>query len=198
MKRMHALIVTVFGIVLSACAGVPVTDNYYSLVLAANHTSEPIASILVQPRVTVGPVELPSYLAQRAMVMQSGSNQIRAANHHFWAEPLDEAIAKVLVRDISRLSGGVVVERDFSRRAGSANCRLRFVFDSFHATSQSNVVASGRYWLTSSEPIVAKEFKLTRGLTEDGYSHAVTILRGVLLELAESVAETLQGNSNCQ
>ena len=192
MRRSSVLLSAFLVVAMSACATQPVADSYYSLVLAADDAAAPARATAIAPTVIVGPIELPSYLDTRGIAIQSGPNQIRTASHHFWAESLDEEIAKVLVRDISQLSNGVAVERDFGRRSDAVNCRLRFDFDKFHATSWSSVVASGRYWLSSDEFTIVGEFNRARTLTKDGYSNSVTELREILLEVAQIVAETLQ------
>ncbi len=197
MKRSSVFLIAFLVVTLSACATQPVADNYYSLVLAADDVAAPASATTEVPTVIVGPIELPSYLNTRGLAIQSGPNQIRTASHHFWAESLDEEIAKVLVRDISRLSNGLAVERDYGRWSDAVNCRLRFDFDKFHATAWSSVVTSGRFWLTSDESTIVREFNRTRTLTTDGYSNSVTVLREILLEVAQIVAETLQDNPRC-
>jgi len=85
------------------CASKPVEEHYYSLVLAADQANVPARGDNTGAHLIVGPVHLPAYLNNQGMSIAVGANQIRTANHHFWAEPLEEAISKVLVLDISRL-----------------------------------------------------------------------------------------------
>jgi uncharacterized lipoprotein YmbA len=172
----HSLVVVVL-LGLAACGSNPVQDNYYSLVLAADDVTAPVDTGESNPHLVVGPVQLPEYLQRRGIAMQIGANQIQTANHHLWAEPLEEAIAKVLVRDIADLASGVTVNRDAGRWSDSGDCRLRIEFDSFHATDRARVVGSGRYWLSSADREVRQEFDLTETLYGDGYAQAVAALR---------------------
>lgn len=195
MSRRVFVMVVLLG--LTACGSNPVEDHYYSLVLAASDVAAPDVSDEAQGRLIVGPVQLPEYLNRRGLAMQTGSNQIHTANHHFWAEPLEEAIPKVLARDIADLADGVTVDRDAGRWTDAGDCRLRIEFDRFHATDRSRVVASGRYWLSSSAPGVRQEFDVTETISRDGYAQAVTALRKALRTLATQIARSIETSSPC-
>jgi len=182
---------------LAACGSTPVEDHYYSLVLAADDNATTSITDSASAQLVVGPVELPDFLGQRGITIQTGSSQVRMANHHFWAEPLEEAIAKVLVMDIARSTSGVTVDRDAGRWTGSGDCRVRIEFDKFHATGDSRAVASGRYWVSSGAEIARQEFAVTRTLSADGYAHAVAALRESLGTVAERISDTIDDNSLC-
>ncbi len=182
---------------LMACGSNPVEDHYYSLVLAADDVMAPAATEKSIAHLIVGPVQLPEYLNRRGLAIQIDSNQIQTANHHFWAEPLEEAISKVLVRDIANLASGVTVDRDAGRWTDSGDCRLRIEFDKFHATDRSRVVSSGRYWVSSSDSDIKQEFDVTQTLSADGYADAVAALRRLLGTLAAQITDTIESNSHC-
>jgi uncharacterized lipoprotein YmbA len=196
MNCVHGSIALVASFGLAACASNPVEDRYYSLVLAADDSAAPDMAV-ANAVLIVGPIQLPEYLNKRGLTMQVDSNQVQSANHHFWAEPLDEAISKVLVRDIARRNGNLGVERDAGRWTGAWTCRLRIEFDKFHATNRSSVVSSGRYWVSSSESSVKQEFDVTQRLSADGYGPAVAALRESLDDLAMQINETINNNSQC-
>ena len=127
------------------------------------------------------------------------ANQIRTANHHFWADPLGEAIGKLLVRDISGQLDGIGVDRDAGRWTDDGDCHLRVEFDRFHATQDSRVVATGRYWVrdNANDRTTKREFDLFRVLTGDGYSHAVLQLRATIEYLADDIAEHVVETAAC-
>ncbi len=197
MKRFRIHFVTIVILVLGACASSPVDEHYYSLVLATDSLDAPVNDTAAAAHLIVGPVRLPAYLNTRGLKIEVGANQIRTANHHFWAEPMEEAISKVLVLDIARLVDKLMVDRDAGRWTAEGDCRLRLEFDRFHATSDSRVVSSGRYWVSSPEGSVRGDFHTTRTLSEDGYGHAVEILRQSLGTLAAEIAVTIEDNPLC-
>jgi len=182
---------------LTSCGSQPVEDHYYSLVLAADNVIAPVDNEETKAHLIIGPVQLPEYLNRRGLAMQIDSNQIQTANHHFWAEPLEEAISKVLVRDIANLASGLTVDREAGRWTDSGDCRLRIEFDKFHATDRSRVVSSGRYWVTSSGSNVKQEFDVTQTLSADGHANAVAALRRSLGTLATQIINTIESNSQC-
>lgn len=190
--------ITLTILVLSACGSSPlVEDHYYSLVLAADDSAAAIEDESSTPRLIVGPIQLPTYLSVRGLPMQVGPNRIESAYHHFWAEPLDEAIAKVLTQDIAENTTGMNVERESGRFTAQEDCRVRLEFDAFHPTNTSRAVTSGRYWVLSKDASSRQAFSLTRTLTSDGYAHAVDVLRGILAELAQQISDEVQRNPAC-
>lgn len=182
---------------LVGCAsGEPVDDRYYSLVLAgsADDVSAPEGA---QGRLIVGPVDIPRYLSGRGLSMQVSANQIETANHHFWAEPLDEAMSKVLALEVASRAGDYDVERESGRWTPNAACRVRIEFDAFHPTHQARVAVSGRFWVIVNGQSVRTEFSLPGRLTADGYSHAVDVLRSTLAELAGRISAALPDVAAC-
>ena len=198
---MNALRLAIAGLAVAGLAACgtsdTVEDRYYSLVLAAGSSGAAQGTESAQERLIVGPIELPRYLAGRGLSMQVGPNRIETANHHFWAEPLDEAIAKVLVSDIEDRTAGFRVERETGRWTAEADCRIRIEFDAFHPTHRSEVVVSGRFWIVTDDDRTRGDFDLRRGLTSDGYAHAVDVLRDVLSSLADRISEDLTAAPGC-
>lgn len=197
MIRVKPLILVLASIALSACATHSIDDTYYSLVLAADEGAAPAVDNDAARQLLLGPVVLPDYLDQRGINMQIGSSRIQSANHHFWAEPLDEGIGKVLVQDIANVSRGLAVDRQIGREKLHADCRLGIEFDKFHATDSATVVSSGRFWLSGNGERVRREFDLTRPLNADGYGHAVDTLRASLRSVAEMIGDAIDSSAIC-
>ena len=197
MSRVKQLFVLTILLGLGACASTPVEDQYYSLVLAADELPANTEDTNSSGHLIVGPIQLPEFLERRELAMQISDNEIRTANHHFWAEPLEEAIAKVLVRDITHLGNDLAVDRDAGRWTEEGDCRVRIEFDRFHATNRSRVVNSGRYWILAPGESVRREFDLSETIATDGYSSAVTALRLSLRELAGQIADSVNSRALC-
>lgn len=198
MTRARNLVSGVAILLLSACGSSPaLPDRYYSLVLAGNDSTSEDNDDAATARLIVGPIQLPSYLSESGLPMQVGPNRIESAHHHFWAEPLDEAIAKVLAGEIARQTNGIDVEHESGRFTPQGNCRLRVEFDAFHPMSESRAVASGRYWISSDDTSNRQAFSLTHALTLDGYAHAVDVLRGMLGALAQQISNDVLRTPAC-
>ena len=190
MTQTRHLVVVMATLLLSACGSSPVIDDhYYSLVLSASEGAAPRDVEAAPVTLVIDSVQLPAYLERRGMPMQVGPNEIKTANHHFWAEPLDEAIAKVLASDIEAHLDGVAVERDAGRHSPAGDCRLRVEIDAFQPTNDARVVARGRFWIATGNTSSRHNFSFSRSLTVDGYAHAVDRLRETLRSLAEQISE---------
>jgi uncharacterized lipoprotein YmbA len=95
----------------------PSADNArYYVLESAVPASAPAAGAV---RLGLRRVEVPAYLKAKAMVVRSGENELRYAEHARWAEPLDAGITRVL-RDQLAAKASVatypfpaLVERDY-------------------------------------------------------------------------------------
>ena len=102
------------GILLSGCAGSPVVEDHDYLLRPQKMTvSSGSRSVVHLKPVTVAP-----YLAQKGLVLQTGSSEINVAKHHRWAEPLDEAVERYLQvsvanqADVAVESAPLITEED--------------------------------------------------------------------------------------
>lgn len=184
---------------LTACASQSVEDHYYSLVLAADNSRAAASAVRPVARLIVGPIHLARYLDQPGLALQIDGSEIRVASHHLWAEPLDVAIGKVLVGDLSRQLDNVAVDRDAGRWTTQDGCRLRLEFDKFHATDDSRLVVTGRYWLydAAQSQVMARDFNIVQTLSASGYPQAVRQLRTALETLAADSAGLFSETGSC-
>jgi len=83
---------------LAACQQSP-RKNYYVL-------SGPAEKIETNAEITqtigIGPIELPEYLQRQQMVRHNDKNSLNVADNHYWAEPLDKGIARVIALHLSK------------------------------------------------------------------------------------------------
>ena len=171
-------------------------ERYYSLVLAGDtqHVERPTASAV---RWVLAPIRLPAYLDTRSIALQTAANRIESAHRHFWAEPLDEAIAKVLVSGVEHSLDSIAIEREAGRWTAASECRLRVEFDAFHPTRDGRVRVSGRYWISAGETMSRHSFDESDALEADGYAHVVDALRASLDSLSTQIAAAL-GGTTCE
>lgn len=188
-------------LVLFACASSNKQVKYYSLTLNSDHQSLAVANNQAnteQTHVIVEPIRLANFLRQEGLVLQVGDHEIVTANYHRWAEPLEEAIAKLVTHELNNKSN----HYQFARRIGqwnqNATLQLRFEFDKFHATDNAKIVASGRYWLYEKNNTLRVDhaFNVSSSLTRDGYLHAVEKLEQAIGKLSDQIIISLNQLEN--
>jgi uncharacterized protein len=176
----------------------PVKIQYY--LLDATTISEPNSIEVNQdhaskPLVSLSQIELSEFLRQSSLVLQLGEHQIHNAHNHIWAEPLAEAIPKVLLKDLRKLSQQYNFENGNGALRGQERYKLSLQIDQFHPNDQTQVNLTGRYWIVDMDDkqhSSARDFHFNKTLSEDGYIHSVAQLRSLLTELAHSLIESLQ------
>jgi uncharacterized lipoprotein YmbA len=89
--------------VISGCvsAGKSPQAKFYSLRPLKDAQKPKIATpALKDVIIGVGPLELPAYLDRPQIVTRGGDNELVLAEFHRWAEPLDEAILRVVAQNL--------------------------------------------------------------------------------------------------
>jgi uncharacterized lipoprotein YmbA len=92
-------IVMLFGTLIAAgchILPVPQADPAHFYTLGGKAADAPAPSSGGTLRLGLRAIELPVYLKNRALVVRSGDSEIRYEQNHRWAEPLDEAVARVI------------------------------------------------------------------------------------------------------
>ena len=194
MKRL--LLVCSAWLLLASCASSSPSLNYYLLdsgVEASTIVGSAQANNQGRPLVLVEEVTLSEFLRQSSLLVQLEDHEMHYALNHVWAEPLVDAIPKVLLKDLRRSSAEFNFERGTTEWFGKEAYRLKIQIDQFHPNTAQQVVMSGRYWVTESESgdTIARDFSLTESLTQDGYGHAVVKMRRLMTELAQSLLRSL-------
>jgi uncharacterized lipoprotein YmbA len=179
-------------LVLSACAATPVELSYYMLASPVPRV-ENIRELSDKPTIVIESVELAAFLRQPGFVIQSGNNQLEVSKRHLWAESLEQAVPKVLFRQLQLQSRDYVYYVKFMDFVPRTDYRLRLHIDNLQATDSGDVIAAGRYQLianTDTTKSVTADFYFTRDLEEDGHDHAVQQLRILIGDIAEAVLES--------
>ena len=196
MRVMKSLLYIFIVLILFACASSSKQVKYYSLTLNSDYQSLPTANHqdnTEHTHVIVEPVRLANFLRQEGLVLQIGEHEIVTANYHRWAEPLDEAITKLLAHELNNKSDHYQFARKMGAWNQNAALHLRFEFDKFHATDNAKIVASGRYWLYEKNKTLKMEhaFSVSSHLTRDGYLHAVEKLEQSIGQLSDQTIVSL-------
>jgi len=174
---------------LSGCASEPVALHYYALVPPVSSSDE-VVQRGDKPALVIERVELAEYLLQSGMIIQSGDNRLLVSRSNLWAESLQLALPKALVRALQGQSDDYSYYLKTVDWVPRTDYRLRLRIDSLQATDQGEVVAAGRYQLISelgSHPQVVADFNFHRDLDADGYEEAVEKMQALLAEIAKAI-----------
>lgn len=182
--------------VLAACAGCASTTapvTYYLLTPSAP-AAETGAQREDRPTLVIENVELSEYLRQSGLILQSGDNRLTVSRSHLWAERLDEALPKALLRELQRQSQDYAFYLKSTDYVSRTDYRLRLQVENLQATDRGEVVTSGRFQLIpgmgAARPVSA-DFLFRRDLDQDGYAHAVERLQVLVGQIAQAVLNSL-------
>lgn len=90
----------------AGCAGSGASRFYQLQPLAAGSSNPHPAAAGRSTVVGVGPVSIPEYLDRPQIVTRTVGNELRLAEHHRWAESLEDNFARVLAENLSALLPG--------------------------------------------------------------------------------------------
>lgn len=93
------VILCILVIFVTGCASTP-ASRYYTL-SAATESAAPSSDLSV----VVGPVSVPDEVDRPQFVVSTGPNQMRVDEFNLWASPLQDNIARVIVRNLVGLLG---------------------------------------------------------------------------------------------
>ncbi len=190
---MKIRITTLFTLLLlTACSSTSERIRHYSLLLNAEYPKK-TKIVEEKTRILIGPVALANFLDKEGLALQVGSHEIQIAHYHRWAEPLENAIPRLLIKEMSSTENGFTFEQQAGRWNHESRYRLRLEFDKFHATDAASVVIGGRYWFygNSNKLLMDKNFMIIKILIEDGYLSSVGQLKEATTELANQIIEEL-------
>lgn len=189
--RLPGFLLSLF--VVAGCASAPAPITYY--VLAPPETpADQVVERANKPALLIEDVELPAFLLQSGLVIQSRDNQLVVSRNHLWAESLELAVPKALVRELQKQSEEYSYYLKTLDWVKQADYRLRLRIDALQATDRGEVIAVGRYQLISGQgdgPSKFVDFSFRRDLVQDGHAHAVEEISALLGEIAGAILMSL-------
>ena len=174
-----------FALLLAACASSP-QQTRFLMPDAPAQTGRVEAPVRIGLRsVTVAP-----YLEQGGLVLETDLHQVRSAQHHRWAEPLEDGLRRTLRGEISNALGYDVSANPADRT------RWEYVVDvdvsRLHGSMAGNaiLVASWRIAPPRGEALTHR-FSETAALPRAGYPGLVDAEIALTKRLAAAIAESL-------
>ncbi|MFQ3236037.1 MAG: putative lipoprotein YmbA [Paraglaciecola sp.] len=182
--------------ILFACAAPVSTIQYY--VLNTADDVAPAAKIGQQNLIMLASVQLADHLNKINLVMRVAENKLYYSEQDVWAQSLQTGIYNALLSDLNSQAEQSHYIALNSPNTKHANKRLIVEFSHFMPTDQSQVIASGQYWLVDSNDLsntgVSHHFSYTKSLHQDGYAHAVTQLNALLDLLSQDIIKHVESD----
>ncbi len=175
---------------LAACASGPAAPIEYYVLAPQVPAADSVVERSNRPTLVIESVDLAAYLRQAGMIIQTGDNQVMVSKNHLWAENLELALPKALVRELQRQSDAYSYYLKSVDWVGQTDYRLRLRIDSLQSTDRGEVVSAGRYQLIAAgrpEVPVVVDFNFARDLDQDGYAYAVEQMGLLIGQIAGTI-----------
>ena len=191
----HLFLPAVLLLLLTSCHLLqPVKD------LAIHHVLDPLVPdrelTASSPAIAVSRPALPNYLDRQQLVTRAGG-ELRLSDRHLWAEPLDAALARVTVSNLSRLTGSMNIQTVAAFTTLDYSELLEIQVAQFEPDAANQMVFQGTWKL---QPVSGREarshyfhIEVPVPVTPEAMSGRVTAMNQALERLARDIARSLSG-----
>ena len=170
---------------LAGCASQTIPPTYYLLRSDQDLQS---SALTTSKRYSLGSVEIAAYIDQPGLVLATGTDEMRAATQHLWAEPVYDGVRNFLATEIAQACGQELLPTKLTRDTTAVNIRI----DQLHGTSDGRAQMVAYWWLAQGDDVTSlNRFSDSRALTASGYSALVDAEKQLLAELATRIAASL-------
>jgi len=143
--------------------------------------------------VGLGSVTIAPYLRQPGLVVATEDGQVRAANGHLWAEPLDAGLRSYLRAEISDKLGYDISASGVDRSGWDYT--IDVYVDRLHGTMSGTAILDASYQITpraGAKKVADYRFSHAAGLPREGYSGLVSAETHLVAELAAAIVGSLR------
>ena len=176
------------AVLLLSCASTAPTPTRYLL-----PAEVPAGTAMLDPAVKIGlgRIDVPSYLSEPGIVVETGDGQVRAARQHLWAEPLDEGLRRFLRMEIANAIGHDVGS-DASERS-SWDVTVDVAIDRLHGNLSGEALLMARWRVSrqAGKQSARYRFSATEPLARPGYAGLVDAEVLLARRLARAIAESV-------
>lgn len=172
-------------VLLTGCAGQSIEPSYYLM-----RSKQDIDSRQLNPSTdfSMGTVAIASYIDQPGLLIETTDGEIRAAQHHKWAEPVYEGVRNQLMVEIGQAKGEDILPANLGNTAITLDIRI----DQLHGTRDGKARLVAYWWLRRGREVLsAYQFAEEQTLAADGYPALVTAEEALLRQLAVKIAASL-------
>lgn len=171
-----ALLIALLTIATSGCVSSPTPISRYNLPFGDSRNM----ALMDTPKHTVAlpPIEIARYLRQDGILMQLSDIELRHADNHLWAEPLERQLDRTLRHRLEQALADTRVLRGAAAASAPADYRLMVDIDRFQGRQDGKAVVSGE-WAISDRGgvrVAHRLFVVEEPLESDGYPALVRSL----------------------
>lgn len=141
---------TVILLLIAACASSPPVHYFGLESLDVEYREDPPDS----PLVVLGPLQLPDYLKRSQMVTRGDGTEFLVDDFNRWAEPLDQAIHRILAKNVDSLLDTMVVSAYPTVALARADYRLTGRIDRFDADGNGHAVLAVQWGMADADGTV--------------------------------------------
>ncbi|WP_022980845.1 membrane integrity-associated transporter subunit PqiC [Ideonella sp. B508-1] len=194
-RPVRAAVLTPWLLALAACGSSPPVELYRLPSAPLGVTAAP-PSAATSGVWLVSSVRLPDYLDRDALLWPSGATGLRALPGQRWAEPLRDAVPRVLRADLARLRGTDKVWASPLPGGLRAQQVLRVEVQAFEASADGKaLLLSARWWLADPDgktTALVRQFEQRVPLQDAAPDTLVAAHREALWALAQDIARTAE------
>ena len=172
-------------VLLAGCASQAIEPSYYLM-----RSKQNLDTRQLNPSrdFSVGTVVIASYIDQPGLLIETADGEIRAAQHHKWAEPVYEGVRNQLTIEIGQAKGEDVLPASL----GNTPIILDIRIDQLHGTNDGKARLVAYWWLRRGKEVLsAYQFSEEQPLAADGYPALVAAEEALFAQLAKKIASTL-------
>lgn len=192
-------ILLLMALPLSACGGLPgsAPTNFYILKTADGLTADSGLSLAEGATVGIGPVQIPGY-ADRPQIVTFGSGaEINVSDFDHWAEPLSDAIKRVLTSNVATLIGAERVfayPADFRPTKQSLQVAVNVIDITETGAGVARLTVRWHIKALYDNVVLARHAKTYETAATPGdYNSYANALSKLLGELSQDIAASLNG-----
>jgi uncharacterized protein len=178
-----------------ACASTPGSRFY---MLNAIQKSAQVSHGADQPAAVslcIGPVLVPAYLDRMPLCVRDSGYEVRYAEYHRWAEPLESALTRVLAENLSVLLGTVSIDVFPWKTPAPADYQVRIMIIRFDGEPGGQAVLKARWSITAAgqeKPVCESISAYVEQVDSRKYEALVAAQSRALERLSREIAAAIQ------
>ncbi len=184
--------------IFSSCSSSGPKTRYYSMFPSAVFPIETLPEGKISS-LGVGPIILPEFLDNIAIVSRTHSQQVRVSGINAWAGDLKSAISRVVVGNLSNtISDGVISAFPWDNRI-RPDYQVRIVFEEFSGVRGGDVQLVANWFLldkTGSKKIADSRISLSQPTNNDTVNAYVQALNALLNKFSIQLIENITALAN--